>query len=151
MQSIDTRKVQEEILRIIGKFGVNKTDLASYLGFTPQRLQYTLDTMVHLDISVVNKIYEFFTTKHISENQPGETKMISDQIIEHAILNNHQLALLTKTVRDMIADGEITNAERENSLKKIAAYRVEFNDSLNTLETLVKGSKELNHIYEMSR
>lgn len=151
MQSIDTRKVQEEILKIIGKHGVNKTELASYLGFTPQRLQYTLDTMVHLDVTIVDKIYQFFSLNNITENTAGETKMISDQIIEHSILNNHQLALLTKTVKDMIADDKITDKERENCLNKISAYRLEFNDSLNCLENLIKGSKELKANYNLTR
>lgn len=151
MQSIDTRKIQEEILKIIGRHGVNKTDLASYLNFTPQRLQYTLDTMVHLDVAVVNRIYEYFEKNNITQNTVGETKMISDQIIEHAILNNHQLALLTKTVKDMIADGKITDAERDACLRKISAYQNEFNDSLNALASLIKGSKELNAIYNLSR
>jgi len=151
MQSIDTRKMQEEILRIIGKFGINKTELATYLGFTPQRLQYTLDTMVHLDICIVKKIYEYFRLKDITENQPGETKMISDQIIEHSIFNNHQIALLTKTIHDMIADGQITDAEREQTLKNIASYRTDLNKNLDALEASVRGSKELHAIYNLTR
>lgn len=151
MQSIDTRKIQEEILKIIGRHGVNKTELANYLGFTPQRLQYTLDTMVHLDVAVVNRIYEYFEKNNITQNTVGETKMISDQIIEHAILNNHQLALLTKTVKDMISDGKITDAERDDCLRKISAYQNEFNDSLNALASLIKGSKELKAIYDLNR
>ena len=109
MQSIDTRKVQEEIIAIIGRFGVNKSELAKAIGFTPQRLQYTLDTMVHF------------------------------------------LALLIKTVRDMIADGKITPEEHEDTLKKIKAYRIEFSDHLNTLEKLIQGTTKTTHSFEMVR
>lgn len=149
--TIFNRYAQDEVLKILSQNGLTQTQLADYLGCTVQVLNYQLNIAKHFDADMERMIYKFFAKQGITKNQEGEIKMISNQIIEHAALNNHQLAILTKTVQDIIKDDRVTDEERAKALSTIRSYRSEVNDSLNALESLVNGAKEIHLIQKMTR
>jgi len=149
--TIANRFAQDEVLKILGQHGITITQVAQHLGCTVQVLHYQLNVAKHFDADVEREIYKYFAKKGITKNSQGEIKMIADQLLEHAALTNHQLALLTKTVKDVIADTNITDAERAKALSRVRAFRAEVLDSLNVLESLINGSKEVNAIYNMVR
>lgn len=142
MNIID-RTAQEEILAIINSPGSNitYTDVANYLGQTPQTFYYMIHQAKRLDVSDEKKIYKFFAKQGITKNQQGEYIMIANQVIEHAALTNHQLSILTKSVQEMIQDEKITDTERAEALSKVRSFRSEVQDSLNHLEALINGKK----------
>ena len=149
--TIANRYAQDEVLKILYQTGITQTEIADYLGCTVQVLNYQLNIAKHFDSDMERMIYKYFAKKGITKNQQGEIKMISNQIIEHAALNNHQLGILTKTVQDIIKDDRVTDDERAKALTTIRNYRQEVNDSLSTLEALVNGSKELHIIQKLDR
>ena len=141
MNIID-RSAQEEILAIINSPGSNVTytDVANYLGVTPQAFDYMMNHAKRLDVSDEKKIYKYFAKQGITKNQKGEYIVIAKQVIEHAALTNHQLSILTKSVQEMIQDEKITDSERAEALSKVRSFRFEVQDSLNNLEKLINGS-----------
>lgn len=149
--TICNRYAQEEVLKIIIQHGITLTQIAHYLGCTVQVLHYQLNTAKHFDSDFEKDIYKYFAKMGITKNQKEEIKMIADQLLEHAALTNHQLALLTKTVKEVLEDKDITEDERARALNRVRAFRNEVMDSLNHLETLINGSKEIHAIYNLTR
>lgn len=149
--TICNRYAQEEVLKIIIQHNITLTQIARYLGCTVQVLHYQLNEAKHFDSDFEKDIYRYFAKMGITKNQKEEIKMIADQLLEHAALTNHQLALLTRSVKDIIEDKNITEDERTRALTRVRAFRSEVMDSLNHLETLINGSKELNAIYNLTR
>lgn len=137
---IANRYAQIEVLKILYQRGITMTEVADELGCTVQTLSYQLNSAKHFDSDMESLIYKYFAKRGVSKNQEGEVKMIADQLLEHAALTNHQLSLLTKTVKDILADKNITDDERANALRKVRSFRNEVSDSLNVLEGLINGS-----------
>lgn len=149
--TIFNRYAQDEVLKILTQNGLTQTQLADYLGCTVQVLNYQLNIAKHFDSDFEKDIYRYFAKMGITKNQKEEIKMIADQLLEHAALTNHQLALLTKTVKEVLEDKDITEDERARALNRVRAFRNEVMDSLNHLETLISGSKEIHAIYNLTR
>lgn len=130
---------KEEILSIIIKHGVSFSEIARDLGITVQSLHYQLNLAKKFDTVLEQQILQSLRKRGITENNQDEGKMISDQLLEHASLTNHQISVLTQTVKQMLDDNKITQDEREIALMRIRNFRKEVNDSLDELESLIAG------------
>lgn len=130
---------KEEILSIIIKHGISFTEIARELGITVQSLHYQLNLAKKFDTVLEEKVIQALRKKGIIENNPDEGKMISDPILEHASLTNHQISILTQTIKKMLDDDKITDDERKIALMRIRNFRKEVNDSLDDLESLIAG------------
>lgn len=138
---------KEEILSIIIKHGVSFSEIARDLCITVQSLHYQLNLAKKFDTVLEQQILQSLRKRGITENNQDEGKMISDQLLEHASLTNHQISVLTQTVKQMLDDNKITQDEREIALMRIRNFRKEVNDSLDELESLIAGEIKSIRLY----
>lgn len=156
--NLGLRCAQEEVLKIMYQHGISTTEIANYLGCTIQTLSYQLNIAKKFDSDMERMIYKYFAKKGITLNHPGETMLISKQILEHTSLTNQMLAMLITNIQSAIEDGKLSEDERTRILAKIDYFETEVSSSLASLRSLVKGKSDRfnsetvsNKVYSMVR
>lgn len=136
---INNEEAQAKINQIIFDHHLRETDISKALCITPQCLNYQLHLASNLDRDIEKGIYTYLRSKGIIQYTQSECLMITETFLEYTSLINQQISILSNNVKKIIANENVTDADRAKLLLLTKNLRAESDKELDELDSAIRG------------
>jgi len=134
---MDTR---EKIKEVLSKHPeIKQSMIADYLRVSDSTLTYQLNYSTRFDTHLAEQIFGFFKKHEIFNGTKEENEMVFNLVLELNALIGKEIEILNTQTKSILADGEITEAEREHMITRLDDMQADIVIQIENVKRLVRG------------